>query len=1044
MTRHIIYSIIATLCALCGITGCADDLDFRPTEIPEGEAVISAQVSFKPMMAALSSRSAGDAIKSIGNIHVFVYDRDGNKVKHIQVTEVTEGSNNGKPSDYNGVAAETETASASFTINRLPYGQYKIYAVANVSDDLLTDEATATEKGLKSISFQWNKDVVTENSQMFGYFTTENCSTGFDAPLITVDSPKMTLRAWLKRAASKVTVAFDGSGLEDSVYIYIKSLRIRNIPATCSLGKSNEIGKSNDLIDRGEEIPYAPSGAPFDESYPALITNKTPYFPRKQQTGEDGTVKWILDPEAHSETNSNSLFFYENMQGEGPDKNAISDENGDGIPDEQYEYTKKPYATYIEVDAYYNSINPDNPGICEITYRFMLGQNVYTDYNALRNCHYKLTLGFKGYADNPDWRIDYVTKFGVSQPYNVNYQGKYFLPDNVTDNQGNNFYDTNTITVASYRYNTDAWDNRELLEYTIEYKDSVNEDFPKGEFSGDVPTWLNGGLEDVTEQYPKEKAKGLKILKINYRNAYDEVNINNLIKSRSNTVPTDLASNGTANCYIVDAKGTYTLPLVYGNALDKVGNPDQSSYTGFTGDSRVLQTFVNYNNMAIKSPYILDDVGNSNITVGVVWQDSKDLISTVTYDAGAYGGKGGLQFTIGDKIAQGNAVIAVKKDGVIVWSWHIWVTSKELTDRIWTIKNYWYNTRYDVMPVNLGWCSGPDETIRYYERHKCQVKFRQILSKNADGTTTYGSEQIVTILQEPHISLPRGNNTYYQWGRKDPLVGTNASWANKPWWCTDGTSLKERGTQPDFLNPLLFITIVENGKKKIIDNPDGINPNDRKTSMVSLGRMIQNPHKLNNPRRKDFYIGDKSTDTNGNEILINNKPGEIDDEIYSNLWLEDKKTIYDPCPPGYKVAPVSAFTAFTTTDWATEDIATHGYNASQNNMLPNYKEGNMEFYIDGKRKLISVTFPLTGYRDYDAGEVYYVGEHLYVWEAQNFKNGSEYQQNNYSNFFKAYMLDKGYIGVNIWESFYATDACSVRPVKEQEETPSARPPLRRN
>lgn len=91
--------------------------------------------------------------------------------------------------------------------------------------------------------------------------------------------------------------------------------------------------------------------------------------------------------------------------------------------------------------------------------------------------------------------------------------------------------------------------------------------------------------------------------------------------------------------------------------------------------------------------------------------------------------------------------------------------------------------------------------------------------------------------------------------------------------------------------------------------------------MASLGRMIQNPHKLNNPRRKGFYIGDKSTDASGNEILINSKPGEIDDEIHSNLWREDCKTIYDPCPPGYKVAPVSAFTAFTTTDWATEDIA---------------------------------------------------------------------------------------------------------------------------
>ncbi|NPD92892.1 DUF4906 domain-containing protein [Xylanibacter muris] len=1004
--------------------------------IGEGKASISATLDFKPMSSALTrTRAAGDVLNEISSLHVLLYDYDTKslinrwKIEGYSVSDEKRDDENAE----NGHSAETSTKRATFKLpERIDFGKYYMYAVANIPD-LLTapvySEAIKTVEGLKNIPLVWDSENVAANGQMIGCLMTRATTLPIDNEPLVLNENSPKLHAWLRRAASKVTVAFDGSGLADGVSIYFKALRIKSIPVSCKLGTENTVESNENLIPTGEEVVYSES-ANFDTNYPALITKNQPYYPRELKQGEDGTVSWVMAADAHSETNPNSLFFYENMQGEGPDKSAAADENKDGLLDTPYVKGKE-CGTYIEVDAYYESTNPQRPGISNITYRFMLGQNVSTDYNAKRNCHYKLTLHFRGFADEPDWRIDYVTKFGVSQPYNVNYQGKYFLPDNVTDNQGNNFYENNTIKVSSYRYDTeDVWGKRELLDYTIEYKDSVDEDFPNGEFSKKVPAWLSGELEDVTDQYPNDKAQGLRILKINYKNDYKEVNINSLLKSRTNTGITDLAANGTANCYIVDAKGTYTLPLVYGNAVGKDGNIVSSSYTGFSGDDRVLQTFRNYKNEDIKSPYILDDVGRTGITVGIVWQDSENLISSISYETSVYGGKGGLKFSIGDNIAQGNAVIAVKKDGVIIWSWHIWVTSKELTDRIWTIKNYWFNKRYDVMPVNLGWCSLPEENVRYYDRHKCHVRFRQILSRNADGTPNYGSEQIVTILQEPHIALPRGNNTYYQWGRKDPLVGTDASWANKPWWCTNGTSLVYRTTQPDFLNPSLFKTIKENGKDKIIDNPEGINPNDRLTSKESLHRMIQNPHKLNNPRRIDFYIGDKQTDTNGNEILVNGKEGFINDEIHSNLWLDDKKTVYDPCPPGYKVAPLSAFTAFTVTDGATKDSHLHGYNVSKDNMLAEYRDGNMEFYVDGKRKLISVTFPLSGYRDYDAGEVYYVGKHLYVWQAHNYINGDLYYANNNSNFFKAHWENNGYIGVNIWEFFFATDACSVRPIKE--------------
>ncbi len=42
---------------------------------------------------------------------------------------------------------------------------------------------------------------------------------------------------------------------------------------------------------------------------------------------------------------------------------------------------------------------PERLGNGHIIYRFMLGQDVKKYYNAKRNCHYKLTLKFKIFAN---------------------------------------------------------------------------------------------------------------------------------------------------------------------------------------------------------------------------------------------------------------------------------------------------------------------------------------------------------------------------------------------------------------------------------------------------------------------------------------------------------------------------------------------------------------------------------------------------------------------------------------------------------------------
>ena len=146
--------------------------------------------------------------------------------------------------------------------------------------------------------------------------------------------------------------------------------------------------------------------------------------------GEEGADKAIND-KAHAHT-ARSLFFYENMQGTGKNKQQPHPDDSTKIwypnPSEN-DLTSgwkdhKPYGTYIEVSGYYrNSSNNEFVSSGPIKYRFMLGQNTSTDYDAVRNAHYKLTLVLKGNGNDADWHIDYKEKVGlhISSPQFISY-----------------------------------------------------------------------------------------------------------------------------------------------------------------------------------------------------------------------------------------------------------------------------------------------------------------------------------------------------------------------------------------------------------------------------------------------------------------------------------------------------------------------------------------------------------------------------------------------------------------------------------------------
>ena len=431
--RHIIlFLMIAT------VTSCYDEF-MKEENIGEGKASISATLDFKPMSSALSrTRAAGDALKDISSLHVLLYDKDKNLIEKWKIDGYTVSDENRNDSDAeNGNSAETSTKRATFKLpEEIGFGKYYMYAVANIPD-LLTNsaysEAIKTVDGLKGIPLTWDSENVAKNGQMIGFFTKSSApALSADDESLIVNEKSVKLHAWLRRAASKVTVAFDGSNLKEGVFIYIQSVQIKDIPSQCYLGKDNNVGREGYTLDMpgsgpdmsdGETITYHEGDMAEDFEYGEgcadhRVTVGSPHFG------------------SHDET-APALYFYENMQGAGdnmPDKRQDADNNGildfPGLPDkpEKYPYYRPkddvPYGTYIEVHAHYISNNSERLGNGHIIYRFMLGQNETNDYNAKRNCHYKLTLKFKNFANEADWHIEYEEpEPGVMtpEPYYISY-----------------------------------------------------------------------------------------------------------------------------------------------------------------------------------------------------------------------------------------------------------------------------------------------------------------------------------------------------------------------------------------------------------------------------------------------------------------------------------------------------------------------------------------------------------------------------------------------------------------------------------------------
>ncbi|HAT61238.1 MAG TPA: hypothetical protein DCS83_01645 [Prevotella sp.] len=218
------------------------------------------------------------------------------------------------------------------------------------------------------------------------------------------------------------------------------------------------------------------------------------------------------------------------------------------------------------------------------------------------------------------------------------------------------------------------------------------------------------------------------------------------LRAKTKVSKMDLAKGNTANCYVVSAPGTYTFPLVYGNALKN----DSVNTVAFTSTS---SSFIDHKGNKITQPYIYKNYDPFDAIL--IWQDAPNLITPASVQL--TGDKHSIQFEIEkNNICQGNAVIAVRDYNLdIMWSWHIWVTDCDITKTV-TMKAA--STINKFMPVPLGFCNA--ETRSSQNSSTYHIKVAQTEgTKTASTDITLGSTTLVLGNSAP----------FYEWGRKDPL-----------------------------------------------------------------------------------------------------------------------------------------------------------------------------------------------------------------------------------------------------------------------------------
>lgn len=539
--------------------------------------------------------------------------------------------------------------------------------------------------------------------------------------------------------------------------------------------------------------------------------------------------------------------------------------------------------------------------------------------------------------------------------------GYYFVAGALAENEHSDVVATHSFTLHSYRMyvNKETDPTQDITSHGVNWKvvgyysDAACTKPYDGNDAENSPSWLTNGITGISSGVTGEYVGG--------SNGTASYNLKGQEPTKSGNHATNLYQNGTdeqktasswdlsvktpngdtkktaetANCYIINRRGSYKFPLVYGNKpSDGNEEPYFVDHTGTRISRKLIRDQMLDKNTdeyhypegktaedaleRYRKAYTWEGADNVSLRAVVVWQDVENMITSVS----AVGSNNEITFEVGPS-APGNAVIALqaksltkyeKRDDTdaswmtdtskgtngysteepweTLWTWHIWMTDEvwpnysSTSDGATNVNTQYLNNnpvgsgnyignhkvafeKYDhttdsILPVNLGWVPQEME-FKYYSKREVYVKLQQV------EPATDAAWTVVHILQHAKQPLVRGQGTFYQWGRPTALPGYNF---------TDDPGKTKRTIY--FPNEDIF-----------------------KESDFTVAN-ITNPYEAIAQPTKLFRVEDQMTTWSSARVDDKNVP----------YWGETK-TVYDPCPPGFKVPHWNIFTGLSLTGLTT-------------------------------------------------------------------------------------------------------------------------------
>ncbi len=206
----------------------------------------------------------------------------------------------------------------------------------------------------------------------------------------------------------------------------------------------------------------------------------------------------------------------------------------------------------------------------------------------------------------------------------------------------------------------------------------------------------------------------------------------------------------------------YTDPSIYSASNCYIIKPlEQTAEYLIPVEERIKDFWTNYANSPV-------DISNGNWDLEVLWYDcDQNPITTGMPDSKSISvsklTSGKLQQAMkivitSDFTNWGNILVAVKQDGKVLWSWHLWLTDYNPYVRDFVVEGG--AAAYEVSGGNVHRYNGKlwEEGGVYANK---VIMDRNIGARNPDYSENYGAGSL-----------------YYQFGRKDPIPGTARTYLN--------------------------------------------------------------------------------------------------------------------------------------------------------------------------------------------------------------------------------------------------------------------------